>query len=295
MFSCGQSAGRSWPLLLAVALAALWAAPAQAEDYGLYVCGVQVTDANKDNLSAIPDVKEGTVTYDPATKTLRLKDARIEAAGNNDCIDNGNVDGLTVEVEGQCAMETKNRGIIMHASTTIAGKSGADVRSLVVSAATFGVYVGSHAYNCTCTIRDVDLTVTGRWRGITGTAVEKDPFEEEFIIRSHHLTIKNASVRATGGEGSIYNFSSLTLEGCMVLTPEGAAFDGGAQKKDGEVVTGEAVILPNDHPSVGIGTTAVDAPRREGTYTLTGVRLTAPLDQLPRGVYVVDGQKVVRK
>ena len=60
-------------------------------------------------------------------------------------------------------------------------------------------------------------------------------------------------------------------------------------------MTGEAVILPNDHPSVGIGTTAVDAPRREGTYTLSGVRLTAPLDQLPRGVYVVDGQKVVKK
>ena len=488
--SCGLAARGSWPLLLAVALAALWAAPAQAEDYGLYVCGVQVTEMNKDDLSAIPGVT-GTATYDPTTKTLRLKDARIEAAGDNSCIDNAGVDGLTVEVEGKCVMESKGHGISMGVSTTIAGKSGTGVRSLVVSAAGTGVHVSNvtsffTVIDVVLTVIDVDLTVTGQEYGIAGngrdvyltvkdatvratgrqgsiygivsrnsssgvlmpenayyggyagktalmldgalvtgeavigrkydlricgvqvTGANKDdlsaipgvtgtatynPYtnvlwlkdativaaagesciasidggldgltvEVEgkcrmqaemapstfciglqanttikgksgaeapslacvsqyigFAVRdggsctirdldltatgpfglagggSGSLTVENATVRATGEWwGSIIDFASVTLKDCQVATPAGAAFDGGTLKKDGEVVTGEALILPD--AAMGIGTTAGDAPRREGTYTLTGVRLTAPLDQLPRGVYVVDGQKVVKK
>ncbi len=276
MFSCGQSAGRSWPLLLAVALAALWAAPAQAEDYGLYVCGVQVTDANKDNLSAIPDVKEGTVTYDPATKTLRLKDARLKSYDH--CIWNESVAGLTIEVEGTCGMESRVSCISMHASTTMTGKSGNGAPSLAVSSSACAVYAGS---GVTCTISGLDLTATGQW-GIAGDDGT-----------SEALTIENATVRATGTEGSICDFASVTLKDCQVATPAGAAFDGGTLKKDGEVVTGEALILPD--AAMGIGTTAGDAPRREGVYTLSGVRLATPLDQLPRGIYVVDGRKVVKK
>ena len=494
--SCGLAARGGWPLLLAVALAALWAAPAQAEDYGLYVCGVRVTDANKDDLTVIDGVtvdeaKGGAATYDPATQTLRLKDARIEAAGDNSCIDNAGVDGLTVEVEGKCVMESKGHGISMGVSTTIAGKSGTGVRSLVVSAAGTGVHVSNvtsffTVIDVVLTVIDVDLTVTGQEYGIAGngrdvyltvkdatvratgrqgsiygivsrnsssgvlmpenayyggyagktalmldgalvtgeavigrkydlricgvqvTGANKDdlsaipgvtgtatynPYtnvlwlkdativaaagesciesidggldgltvEVEgkcrmqaemapstfciglqanttikgksgaeapslacvsqyigFAVRdggsctirdldltatgpfglagggSGSLTVENATVRATGEWwGSIIDFASVTLKDCQVATPAGAAFDGGTLKKDGEVVTGEALILPD--AAMGIGTTAGDAPRREGTYTLTGVRLTAPLDQLPRGVYVVDGQKVVKK
>ena len=249
-----------------------------AERYGLYVCGEQVTELNKDDLSAIPGVT-GTATYDPATKTLRLKDAAIEAEGYIVCIHNADVEGLTVEVEGRCAMASgKWLGIVMDASIVITGKSGAETPSLAVSGNT-GIGVRS---GVSCAIRDLDLTATGQAYGIAGDG-------------GGILAIENASVRATGGQGSICDFASVTLDDCKIVTPAGAAFDGGTLKKDGEVVTGEAVILPNDHPSVGIGTTAVDAPRREGTYTLSGVRLTAPLDQLPRGVYVVDGQKVVKK
>ena len=240
--SCGLAAGRSWPLLLAVALSALWAAPAQAVNYGLKICGVRVTDENKDDLTVIPGVTEGTATYDPATRTLRLKDACIEAPGYIGCIENTGVDGLTIEVEGQCAMTSdEGYGISMGVSTTIAGKSGAGVRSLVVSTAGTGVQVGKANY-FTFTIRDVDLTVTGQKYGIAGNAGENMSLAGFVIVRDEKLIIENASVRAKGGQGSIYNFSSLTLEGCMVLTPAGAAFDGGMLKKDGKVVTGEAVI-----------------------------------------------------
>ena len=245
--------------------------------YGLYICGVPVTDANKDDLSSIPGVT-GTVTYDPATKTLRLKDAAIEATDNLHCIVNGNVDGLTVEVEGQCAMTSSyNPSILLDASTVIAGKPEAEAPSLSVYSWDRGILVENGA---SCTVRDLDLTAKLLPYGITGNK------------KSETLTIENATVRAMGSVGAICNFASVTLKDCHVVTPAGAAFDGGALIKDGRFVTEEVLILPT---SVGIGTTAVDAPRREGTYTLSGVRLTAPLDQLPRGVYVVDGQKVVKK
>ncbi len=249
--------------------------------YGLFVCGVQVTDENKDDLSAIDGVTGGAATYDPATKTLRLKDAVIEPTGNGTCVGNKSVDGLTIEVEGECRMTSDNNrnALLMEAPTTITGKSGTGVPSLGIAAkdmVSVFVYKGT-----SCTIRGLDLTATGKY-GISGYDGTREA-----------LTIENATVRATGENGSICHFKSVTLKDCQVVTPAGAAFINGTLRKDGKLVTEEAVILPDT--AVGIGTTASDAPRREGTYTLSGVRLATPLDQLPRGIYVVDGQKVVRK
>ena len=245
------------------------------KNYLLRICGVDVTDANKDDLSVIAGVKSGVISYNPSSKTLRLKDAVVVTDGS--FFSNLRVDGLTIEVEGTCRMETGGyNSIHITAPTTITGKPGTVAPSLAVSSSYVGIYVDDGA----CTIRDLDLTATGTRFGILG-------------FREVSLTIENATVRATGRDGCIYYFVSVTLKDCQVATPAGAAFDGGTLKKDGEVVAGEALILPD--AAMGIGTTAGDAPRREGVYTLSGVRLAAPLDQLPRGVYVVDGRKVVKK
>ncbi len=251
--SGGLPAGRGWPLLLAVALAALWAAPAQAEDYGLKICGVQVTDANRADLSVIPGVQGGTVAYDPAARTLRLRNASIGTAHDISCIENIGVSSLTIEVEGRCAVTSGDWPcILMDSSTVIAGKSGAESPSLACIAGNTGIGVRAGAL---CTIRGLDLTATGQAYGIAGDG-------------GGFLAIENATVRAAGAKrGSIDGFNSVALEGCHVLTPEGAAFDGGTLKKDGGVVTGEAVILPT---SVGIGTAESDAPRRAASMSWTG-------------------------
>ncbi len=249
--------------------------------YDLNVCGVRVTDANKDDLSVIAGVKSGTVTYNPATKTLRLKDAVIEPTGNTACIENKYVDGLTIVVEGKCRMESSDGTCVdLSVSTVIEGKSGAEAPSLVISTGGYGIHLDSDSHNA---ISGLDLTVTGKC-GITGSWANGEGF----------LSIRNATLRATGEEGSIRLIPSLWLTDCQIVTPAGAALINGTLRKDGERVK-DVLILPDSHPSVGIGTTAGDTPRREGVYTLSGVRLTAPLDQLPRGVYVVDGQKVVKK
>lgn len=48
----------------------------KAEAYALKIGGVDVTPANCNDLSVIPGVS-GSATYDPATRTIKLKDAKI--------------------------------------------------------------------------------------------------------------------------------------------------------------------------------------------------------------------------
>ncbi|MBF1435138.1 MAG: hypothetical protein HXN43_00365, partial [Prevotella micans] len=57
---------------------------------------------------------------------------------------------------------------------------------------------------------------------------------------------------------------------------------------------------PKDwHPSTDIDNPIVNTPfttsTKRGTYTLQGIRLTTEFSRLPRGVYIVDGKKVIKK
>ena len=41
--------------------------------------------------------------------------------------------------------------------------------------------------------------------------------------------------------------------------------------------------------------TAAEPLKRQGIYNLQGVKMQGSLDQLPAGVYIVDGKKIVKK
>ena len=45
----------------------------------------------------------------------------------------------------------------------------------------------------------------------------------------------------------------------------------------------------------GIDTPNADTATKQGIYTLSGVRLEGELNDLPKGVYIVNGQKVVKQ
>ena len=67
-------------LILAGLAGAIAPQTAAAEDYFIWIGGVEVTSDNYTNISAsggFPDVKSGTVTYDPASNTLTLNNATI--------------------------------------------------------------------------------------------------------------------------------------------------------------------------------------------------------------------------
>ena len=61
---------------------------------------------------------------------------------------------------------------------------------------------------------------------------------------------------------------------------------------NGEVFKSKVVIEPDTNT---IGTITADVPaRKQGIYNLNGVKLTQQWDDLPAGIYIVDGVKRVK-
>ena len=109
------------------------------------------------------------------------------------------------------------------------------------------------------------------------------------------LTLRNAYVEATGSNGSVCDLQDLILDGCSITQPTGAAFDANVHgvALNGEVVTDKVVIEP---AASGINDITTDVPaRKKGIFTVQGVKLTQQWNELPAGIYIVDGVKRVKR
>ena len=101
-----------------------------AEDYGIKVGGVSVTSSNCDNVtgSNIKANKEGEnyyVKYNFSTKTLTLKNVKIERTGSdNRAIYNTGCDGLTIVLDGSAYLSAKDASAVrLEKNTTIKCKN----------------------------------------------------------------------------------------------------------------------------------------------------------------------------
>lgn len=107
--------------------------------------------------------------------------------------------------------------------------------------------------------------------------------------------MRNAYVEATGSNGSVCDLQDLILDGCSITQPTGAAFDANvhAVALNGKVVTDKVVIEPVAN---GISDITTDIPAHaKGIYSVTGVKQTQQWDELPAGIYIVDGVKRVKR
>lgn len=172
--------------------------------YDLRICGVPVTSANCGNLSVIPGVS-GTVMYNPTTRTLTLQNAKITSPSNSGGI-YSNIDNLKINVIGTCSVAaTGHAALELDRPSSITGSGTLNATSTNHS----GIY-----FNKTkLTIDGCTVKAVGRY-GITGY----DGSVEE-------LTIRNADVTAEGTAfGFLCDLKTLTLDGCAITQPEGAAF-----------------------------------------------------------------------
>ena len=239
--------------------------------YDLKICGTQVTSGNCGDLSVIDGV-EGTVKYDPDSKTLTLEDAKLNIEGEVDCIES-EIDGLTIKVSGTNELNAVDAAAIVDAPTTITGGGTLNMKS--------EKYAAIYAARTNLTIKDCIVNAKGKW-GIAGYNDSKEK-----------LFISKATVTAEGREGSIRNFKEITLEDCAITQPAGAVVDNsqGAVVLNGEIVKSKIVITRDPD---GINTPTIDTTAKQGIYTLSGVKLGGEVKDLPKGVYIVNGKKVVK-
>ncbi len=242
--------------------------------YGVMVAGVEVTVDNCADLSVIDGVK-GTVSYDPATKTLTLKDATIDKSGD-DNIYNYGLDGLKIKVLGTNSLTSDNgTSINLKEETTFVGNG-----TLKIKSDYYGIGIRNNEVNCT--ISECKIYIEGV-DGIDGYFVKND------------LTIRGAYIELDCRDDFITCITNLHLVDCEIKQPKGAVYDTSLQAivVDGVKQKGKLVIEPTTD---GIGTIDADVPaRKQGIYTLHGVKVAQDWNSLPPGIYIRDGKKMIKR
>ena len=246
----------------------------EPDTYGFNIAGVNVTKKNCKDLSVIDGV-DGKISYDPETKTLTMEDVTINVADNSG-IWNGSVKGLKIVLAGNNIITSSSSCIKIDKTSTISGSG----TLILKSSENCGIYMKLTSL----TVEGVKLYTEGKY-GVAG-------FDG---ISGETLTLRNAYVEATGSLGSVCDIQNLVLDGCSITQPDGAAFDANvhAVALNGEVVTDKVVI---ESVTNGISDITTDVPAHaKGIYSVTGVKQTQQWNELPAGIYIVDGVKRVKK
>ena len=245
----------------------------EPDSYGFNIAGVDVTALNCKDLSVIDGV-DGKISYDPETNTLTMEDVTINTTNFNGIVNNDVMD-MKINLVGNNTITTNRACITINETSTISGSGTLRLKS----SSDCGLYM-----NSSLTVEDVKLYAEGIY-GVAGGDGKSGEI----------LTLRNAYVEATGSDGSICDLQNLILDGCSITKPTGAAFDANvhAVALNGEVVTDKVVIEPVTN---GISDITTDVPAHaKGIYSVTGVKQTQQWNELPAGIYIVDGVKRVKR
>ena len=242
--------------------------------YGIEIAGEKVTRYNCNDLSVIDGV-EGKMSYDPETNTLTMEDVTINGGDINGIV-NRYVEGMKIKLVGNNTITTNYTCITIYKTSTISGSGTLRLKS--------SDYSGMYMKLSSLTVEGVKLYAEGKY-GVAG-------FDG---VSGEILTLRNAYVEATGSLGSVCDLQNLILDGCAITQPTGASFDTNrhAVVLNGEVVTDKVVI---GSVSNGISDITVNASAHaKGIYSVTGVKQTQQWNELPAGIYIVDGVKRVKR
>lgn len=243
------------------------------DSYDINIAGVDVTSLNSKDLSGIDGV-DGKISYDPETNTLTMEDVTINAADINGIV-NYYVKGLKIKLFGNNIITSKKTCITIFKTSTISGSGTLSLKS----SGDCGLYM-----HTSLSVEGVKLYAEGKY-GVAGNDGKMGEI----------LTLRNAYVEATGSLGSVCDLQNLVLDGCSITQPTGAAFDANvhAVALNGKMVTDKVVIEPVAN---GISDITTDVPAHaKGIYSVMGVKQTQQWNELPAGIYIVDGVKRVKK
>ena len=254
--------------MLFVALFVCGAMTAQ-NNYGIQIAGTELTSTNagainNNNFPNLGLASGGSITYDHSSKTFTLTNVQASVANSTfiQIIRGVGIPFTTYKINlvgssnitasgGISAIYTEN-------NLTIEGSG-----SLKLTAE--GNSVGIYVRDGTLTIRNTRVEAIGKW-GITG-----------FTGRDGEtLTIENSVVKATGkAGGSIMDFQTITLTGCDISQPAGAAVAtngtyGKAVMLNDSVVRSQVVIEPTRNYPLWVGGVQVSSANASN-ITGTGI------------------------
>ncbi len=194
---------------LVVSMFAVFGSATQAmaqDSYEIYVGGTEVTPANSTDV-----LGDGKVSYDDATKTLKLKDVAIFAHQDNCGVEfkKASSDTYNLEFDGCVEIFSEYKyGIASNSNLKVTGVGSLFVQNQSAGSA---LYVGE---NSTFTIKECSIDADGQDYGFTGSGA------------SSTLVLEDAALYAHGNEGGICNIGALTFKDTKIITPrKDAAFD----------------------------------------------------------------------
>ncbi|WP_279113196.1 hypothetical protein [Hoylesella timonensis] len=184
--------------LLLIIAATLWTGRIDAQQ--LEIDNNAVNIANDATLTGTW-LKSGNVSWNAATKTLTLDNAKIENGTGYYTLLVSGLD-ITIKLIGSSDIRaTSSEGVrLMNSKTTITGDG-----ALKVNAGFTAVYLH---HDATLTIDGCTVDIDGKLQG-WGSGDEKD--------KNNHLVVKNATLKAT----SVRRLSSITLTACKMQSPDG--------------------------------------------------------------------------
>lgn len=243
----------------------------------LEIAGVLLIPANYKDLTAIPGFT-GKGSYDPDTKTLTLENATIEATKTE-------IGGIWVKVPELTCVVTGDVSIFSTFAAMDFNNSNATIKGT-------GQLTLRTQRDCSLCVLASSLLIDGCTIYTEGTWGICGPSNG---VSGETVTIKNAYVKAKGLEASISDLANFTLEGCEFTKPAGAVWN--AEKHAvcdaaGNVIKDEVVIKPTGGTAIDF-VTPEQLPAEGAIYDMNGVLRSETLEELPTGVYIVGGQKVM--
>ena len=189
-------------------------------DYSIIVGGVQITEANMDNVTGAGI--SGSVTYNPYDNVLTLTNATITS---DDCIRTGStVHGLRILISGEVTLNATRASRPAIIFNNLDGDAiqgigdGDQYAKLNINVpggnnTTPAIYYIS-GYGTRCNIMDIDIHLTGN------AYIGSENWDEK-------LTVENSTIISEAPHGEFYVIDDVQLDGCYVALPEGGYFDRG--------------------------------------------------------------------
>ena len=265
--------------------------------YDVAIGGIQLNEANYKNLSTLPYV-QGKVSYEPSTNTLTLENATLSkgiAFYNDDA---------TIVVKGKCVIdfmygEDDYCGLLFDEikNANIRGVDGGELKIKVSCLDEYldnsvGINFKTYGLKSDLNIDNCDMEITALYPFMSD---ESDSETPDFY--SAKLCVNNSNMKINTNSYAVLFFRGVELSGCKINSPQNVKYIEGKTfyLEDKEIFYAGNLVIERDN-AVGIENIKPEVPAaRRGVYTIDGVKLDTSEENLPAGVYIINGKKVLKK